>query len=284
MSDLEFDGKVVLVTDVDAGSASGIGRSTADLFAAKGANLILCDLNETGLKQASDDIVSKYGVEVDTVDCHIAVKFSNILQVHSLAGDLTNRSVLEKLIQDGVAKFGRLDVLVNNAGVSSNSCPADDPNCMVIFDKIMAVNIRAAYQLSSIASPYLIASQGNIVNVSSIFATTACKNYSAYCVSKAAISMMTQCLAFELGMKGVRVNEVRPTFTDTPMMAPLVVDEAETEAVWKLLRNFTPLRKTAVPADIAEAIAHLASSGQDMANGLSYSVDAGFNVRGIAFD
>ncbi|KAI1282085.1 3-oxoacyl-[acyl-carrier-protein] reductase FabG [Halotydeus destructor] len=259
MSNREFEGKVVLVT----GSASGIGRSTADLFAAKGANLILCDLNETGLKQASDEIVS---------------------QVYSLAGDLTNRSVLEKLIQDGVAKFGKLDVLVNNAGISNGTCPADDPNSMVTFDRIMAVNIRAAYQLSSIASPYLIASQGNIVNVSSIFATTACKNYSAYCVSKAAISMMTQCLAFELGMKGVRVNEVRPTFTDTPMMAPLVVDEAETEAVWKLLRNFTPLRKTAVPADIAKAIAHLASSGQDMVNGLSYSVDAGFNVRGIAFD
>ncbi|KAI1293052.1 L-xylulose reductase [Halotydeus destructor] len=149
----------------------------------------------------------------------------------------------------------------------------------------MAVNLRAGYELSSIASPYLIASQGNIVNVSSILATTASKGDSAYCISKAAVSMMTQCLAFELGIKGVRVNEVRPTWTDTPMMVPTEGDTTEPEEYCRRFRDHhVPMKKTAMPLDIAKATVHLASSGQHMVNGMSYPVDAGFSTRGVAFD
>ncbi|KAI1293051.1 3-oxoacyl-[acyl-carrier-protein] reductase FabG [Halotydeus destructor] len=264
MSDREFEGETVLIT----GSASGIGRSTADLFAAKGANLILCDLNETGLKRVSDELVSKYGV-----------------QTYIFAGDLTNGDVLEQLVQNGVAKFGKLDVLVNNAGYAGTRSPVDSPDTMDTFDQLMAINVRAVYQLSSIASPYLIASKGNIVNISSIAATTALKDSSAYCISKAAVSTMTQCLAFELGLKGVRVNEVRPTWTDTPMIDQVLpTPEAKAECFQAFCDNFVPMKKTAKPEDIAKAVVHLASRGQHMVNGLSYVVDAGFSIRGIAFD
>ncbi|KAI1293023.1 3-oxoacyl-[acyl-carrier-protein] reductase FabG [Halotydeus destructor] len=263
MSDRDFERKVVLIT----GSASGIGRSTADLFASKGANLILCDLNETGLKETSDQIVAKYGV-----------------QVHVMAADIRNGDVLKQLVQDGVAKFGKLDALVNNAGIIVLNCPIDSPDSLEAFDNIMAINVRAAYQLSSIASPYLIASGGNIVNVSSVLATTAVKGTSAYCVSKAAVSMMTQCLAFELGLKGCKFHN-RPTWTDTPMVENSNGGKKEKEAVLEMVANqFSTLKKTAKPEDIAKAIVHLASSGQDMVNGLSYAVDAGFSIRGVAFD
>ncbi|KAI1293017.1 3-oxoacyl-[acyl-carrier-protein] reductase FabG [Halotydeus destructor] len=264
MADREFEGETVLIT----GSASGIGRSTAELFASKGANLILCDLNETGLKQVSDEIVSKYGV-----------------QTFIMAGDLTNRGVCEQLVQDGVAKLGKLDVLVNCAGLAPTGCPVDSPDAMDSFDKLMAVNVRAVYQLCSVASPYLIASKGNIVNISSMSATTPFRNSSAYCIGKAAVSMMTQCLAFELGLKGVRVNEVRPTWTDTPMMDHVVQNKELKDAVLKrFCDKFVPMKKTAKPEDIAKAIVHLASRGQHMVNGLSYPVDAGFSIRGVAFD
>ncbi|KAI1291031.1 3-oxoacyl-[acyl-carrier-protein] reductase FabG [Halotydeus destructor] len=264
MSAREFDGQVVLIT----GSASGIGRTTADLFAAKGANLILCDLNEAGLTEVSDEIVNKHGV-----------------QTYILAGNLTDGKVLEKLVQDGVAKLGQLDVLVNNAGICGLPVPVDSKDAVEAFDSIIAVNLRAAYQLCVIAAPYLIASKGNIVNVSSIAARTAVKGLSAYCMSKAAMSMMTKCLAFELGMKGVRVNEVRPTWTDTPLLGGAYADEEAKEVSLEQIRNeLVPMKKTAVPLDIARAIVHLAASGQHMVNGMVYTVDAGVSVRGIAFD
>ncbi|KAI1291006.1 3-oxoacyl-[acyl-carrier-protein] reductase FabG [Halotydeus destructor] len=264
MSAREFEGKVVLIT----GSASGIGRTTADLFAAKGANLILCDLNEAGLTEVSDEIVNKHGV-----------------QTYILAGNLTDGNVLGKLVQDGVAKLGQLDVVVNNAGICGLRVPVDSEDSMKAFDSIMAVNLRAAYQLCAIAAPYLILSKGNIVNVSSIAAHTAMKGFSAYCISKAAMSMMTKCLAFELGMQGVRVNEVRPTWTDTPMLDSANADEEAKEAAFEQIRNqFVPMKKTAVPLDIARAVVHLAASEQHMVNGSVYTVDAGFSVRGIAFD
>ncbi|KAI1282086.1 3-oxoacyl-[acyl-carrier-protein] reductase FabG [Halotydeus destructor] len=156
---------------------------------------------------------------------------------------------------------------------------------METFDKVMAVNLRAAYQLSSIASPYLIASQGNIVNVSSVLAGAPSRGNTAYCISKAAMTMMTQSLAFELGMKGVRVNEVRPSWTDTPTLEVAMGGKRAKEASFELFRDrYVPMRRTSVPEDIAKAIVHLASSGQDMVNGLVYSVDAGFSIRGIAFD
>ncbi|KAI1293050.1 2-(R)-hydroxypropyl-CoM dehydrogenase [Halotydeus destructor] len=156
---------------------------------------------------------------------------------------------------------------------------------MDTFDELMAINVRAVYQLSSIATPYLIASKGNIVNVSSVGATIPFLDHSAYSVGKAAVSMMTQCLAFELGLKGVRVNEVRPAWVDTPMVDDCMQSQELKDKCWAIFRDkFVPMKKTSKPEDIAKAIVHLASRGQHMVNGLSYVVDAGFSTRGVAFD
>ena len=145
-----FADKVVIVT----GSSSGIGESTALEFAKQGAKVTLCGRNEEALKRVAEEVKN----------------LSNCEPVQ-IVGDIAEESVQDEIINQTIAKFGQLDVLVNNAGLGNSADAIDNPQLMQAFDTIYAVNVRAPLRLIHLAVPHLEKTKGNVVNISSIGST-----------------------------------------------------------------------------------------------------------------
>lgn len=187
---MSFSGKVVLVT----GAASGIGRETAKQFAKHGATLAITDKDELDLaeKECRDN-----GAE-------------DVLQIHA---DFTNQQQVESVVDKVVAKYDRLDILVNNAadwrlGHLLTSSVED-------FDLLFTVNVKAMFILTQKAIPHLVSSKGNIVNVSSLAGLHPIDGILLYSMTKAAVDQFTKLVAREYAPKGVRVNFVHPSFVRT---------------------------------------------------------------------
>lgn len=163
---MSFQDKVVIVT----GASSGIGAASAILFAKEGANVTMVGRNEAKLSKVQEQCEQASGKKV------LVVK-----------ADITVEEDATRVIEETVAVFGKIDVLVNNAGISntSNFCTKDS---MKVFDLVMNTNVRSTVYLTNLAIPYLTESKGNIVNVSSVAAELALEDRWAYCASKAALN------------------------------------------------------------------------------------------------
>src|SRR6267143_3763451 len=179
-------GKVVMVT----GSTSGIGHAVAVRFAAAGARVVALGRDQSALSEVKSEI-ERAGADALT-----------------LATDVTNETDLRKALDQAIDRFAGLDVLVNAAGHISTGTIED--TSLAAWDAMMNVNLRAVFHLMQMATPYLIKSQGNIVNISSVTGLRSFPGVLAYCVSKAALDQLTRCAALELASKNVRVNAVNP--------------------------------------------------------------------------
>lgn len=173
---MSFEGKVILVS----GAASGIGATTAKHFAQLGGHLIIVDCNGERLNGVAEEIIS--------AGCHDPLV---------ICADITKNP--EHIITNTIKKFGKLDILINNAGIIAKNGLVDLD--IDEFDRIMNVNVRSAVVLTQLAIPYLEATKGNVVNVSSITGLRACSQLLAYSMSKAALNQFTKCAAVELGPK-----------------------------------------------------------------------------------
>lgn len=180
---MDFENKVVLIT----GASSGIGEATSKYFANLGASLVL-----TGRKSEQLERVGN--------EC----KGNPLL----LIADVTKVEDNQRVIDETIAKYGKLDVLVNNAGILANG--SIENTSLQQYDEIMNTNVRAVYHLTMLAVPHLIKSKGNIVNVSSVAGNRSFPGILAYGMSKSAIDQFTRCTALELAPKQVRVNAVNP--------------------------------------------------------------------------
>lgn len=186
MKDLE--NKVAIIT----GASSGIGRSTAILFAKMGAKVVLLGRNIDKLNETIKQCLNH-----TTED--------NLLLV---VGDVTNENVRQTLVNECLEKFNKIDILVNNAGSSK---PGNFQNLnMNDYDFTMNVNVKSVISLTQKCLPEIIKSKGSIVNVSSVASTVSVPNLLSYCMSKAALDQFTKCLALEVAAKQVRVNSVNP--------------------------------------------------------------------------
>lgn len=183
IENMDFENKVVLIT----GASSGIGEATSKYFANLGASLVL-----TGRKSEQLERVGN--------EC----KGNPLL----LIADVTKVEDNQRVIDETIAKYGKLDVLVNNAGILANG--SIENTSLQQYDEIMNTNVRAVYHLTMLAVPHLIKSKGNIVNVSSVAGNRSFPGILAYGMSKAAIDQFTRCTALELAPKQVRVNAVNP--------------------------------------------------------------------------
>lgn len=197
-------------------------------------------------------------------------------------GDVSNVDSNKLLIQLTIKTFGKLDVLVNNAGIGAK----DDiftPNLLDNFDRIFAVNVRGLISLTQEAVNHLVQSQGNIVNVSSAAAFLSTDGMLSYTMSKAAVTRFTRSLAAELGPKGVRVNEVNPAFTKTNIFGSCFQWSKEIEeSVYESACKVMPVGKVCEPEDIANSIAFLASNEKAAkVTGHSFMVDGGLVHRQI---
>ncbi|XP_052744285.1 3-oxoacyl-[acyl-carrier-protein] reductase FabG-like [Bicyclus anynana] len=249
---MDFNDKVVLIT----GASSGMGAATAIHFSKLSASLALVGRKENNLKR-----IALY--------CEKAKGIKPL----SIVADVTDDTALERIVQETIDYFGKIDVLINNAGmIAMGGLKTSDVDT---YDKIMAVNMRAVFQLTKLFTPHLIESKGCIVNVSSILGskvTTQCLSYS---LSKAALDQFTKCVALELAADGVRVNSVNPSYVKTNLLKDIGLTEDQLELYTQNFVSKTPLKRLVEGDEVASLISFLASDRAKSITGTCNAIDAG---------
>ena len=243
--------KVAVVT----GGANGIGRATAHAFIREGFNVGVIDADRT----AVDDL--RHELPDSVLLCRY--------------GDIGYRDDIPPFVAAVFERFGRLDVLVNNAGV--RVAGSVDGTDLRDFEHLFAVNCRGMFLMTQAATPYLRKSGGAIINVSSSAGVGLDADAPIYSASKAWINKLTECLALQLGPRAVRVNAVCPGSVRTDFLrSAFNYDEEAMEDS----RLANPMRRIASPEEIAEAIVWLASDNARFVNGSIFSIDGGERLAG----
>jgi meso-butanediol dehydrogenase/(S,S)-butanediol dehydrogenase/diacetyl reductase len=243
-----FEGKVVIVT----GGGSGIGAATARRFAREGASVALVDRDQE---------------KVNAVRASLGGG-----QSLSHSADVSNEVEVRAMVETVITRFGRIDVLVNNAGIATTGpllqlTTAD-------WHRVMETDLDGVFFCTRAALPELLKSKGCVVNTSSVSGTGGDWNMAAYNAAKGAITNLTRSLAMELGEHGVRVNAVNPTFTATGMTEDMLEDQ---ELIGKFLERI-PLGRIGQPEDVADVIAFLASEDARFVTGVNLPVDGGLSA------
>lgn len=251
---MKFNGKVVIIT----GGSSGIGADAARHLAELGASVAIVGRNAERLNAVVEEI-----------------KITGSREVLPIVADVTNDC--QRIIDETIKKFGKIDVLVNNAGILSYGLIADAG--IEAFDKIHNTNVRSVILLSQVAIPHLEKTKGNIVNVSSVAGIRPLFNMSAYCASKAAVDMITKCMALELGSKRIRVNSINPGLIKTPIFEAAGIPEEKIPDHYEANLKMYPIGRVGEVADTSAAIAYLASDEASFITGVSLRVDGGKCVQ-----
>jgi NAD(P)-dependent dehydrogenase (short-subunit alcohol dehydrogenase family) len=244
-----FEGRGAIVT----GAASGIGRATAERLAAEGARVALLDVQEGALREV-EGAIGAAGSEALAIPC-----------------DVSSEHEVQAAVKDAIARFGRLHVLCNLAGIlrfqHTHEASLDD------WNRILAVNLTGTFLTCREAIPHMVAQKGgSIVNMSSTAAIQAHPWTAAYTASKGGVLALTYELAIEYGRQGVRVNAVCAGAVKTPIHQAFAVPPG---ADAKLIHRILPFDGFGEPADAASAIAYLASDEARHVNGTMLRVDGG---------
>lgn len=244
-------GKVAVVT----GAASGIGQATAELFAIKGAAVVVVDINPAGAS-----VVKRISLGGGTA--------------RFVTADLTRRIDCGVVVETAREAYGGVDILVNNAGVTRRATILETSEAD--WDRIMEVNVKAVYLLSRAIIPLMVeGGGGSIVNTASGWGLAAGPQAAAYCASKGAVVQLTKGMAIDHAADGVRVNCVCPGDVDTPML------ESEAEALDVARADFLteaanrPMQRVGFAQEIAAAIMYLAGSDSAYVTGASLVIDGG---------
>lgn len=242
---MRLQDKVAIVT----GAARGIGFETAKRFAEEGATVVICDLNEDGVKEAADAIIEAGG------------------KAMGIAVNVTDQVQVEQAIEKTLAAYGKLDCLVNNAGITADNTlmkMSEDE-----WDRVINVNLKGVYNFGQAAAKAMAETGGVILNTSSVVGIYGNFGQTNYAAAKWGVIGMTKTWAKELGKKGIRVNAVAPGFILTPMT------EKMPEKVLDMMKGKSPLRDLGRPSDIANAFLFLASDEARFVTGTVLSVDGG---------
>jgi NAD(P)-dependent dehydrogenase (short-subunit alcohol dehydrogenase family) len=243
--------KVAIIT----GGTSGIGRAAALGFARQGAKVIITGRRAGPLKEATGDHPNIAGFTADV----------------SLPADAA------RTINETLDTWGRVDILVNNAGAGA-ILPMADATAEKIAS-IFAVNVLGPSLLSAAALPYLAASKGSIVNVSSTFGHKPIAGLSHYAASKAALDQLTRCWALELAPRGVRVNAIAAGPTETGALTGMMsLSPEQAEAVKERERERIPLKRRGNPEEVARWIVALADPAAEWVTGQVITVDGGLGI------
>ena len=251
-----IEDRVAIVT----GAASGMGRATAHLFADERARVVVADLDRERVDVVVDEIASVHGDGV----------------VLGIVCDVADHAQLRSLVDDTVAWAGRIDIVVNNAGVSLvNSMFQDEAEFEDNWACTLNINLTAHARLIRLAVPHLIESgSGRIVNIASTESIVATAGLAAYAASKAGVTGLTRALAVELGRHGVTVNCICPGPIDTAMTAAIPSEAKDTYA-----RRRVPVRRYGDPEEVAHMTLNLCLPSSSFVNGAIIPVDGGMTIR-----
>lgn len=247
--------KVVLVT----GGTQGIGRGIAVRLAREGADVIIAGRKQDDKAKESAELVRAEGQ-----------------RVHVIMGDISNVDVCRRLVRESIEHMGRLDIVINNAGVEKSAPFLDITE--EHYDRTMNVNLRGAFFISQTFAQYIKEQHeqntprgGKIINISSVHEELPFPNFTAYCASKGGMKTMMRNLAIELAPLGITVNNIAPGAIETPINSKLL----NSPDLLKALLNNIPLRRMGKPEDVAGVAAFLASEDADYVTGSTYYVDGG---------
>jgi len=247
-----LSGKVALIT----GAASGIGRATAVLFAREGAAVAIADLNEEAGEAVAQDIVRDGGRAI----------FSRT--------DVTRASDCQSLVRRTVGEFGRIDILLNNAGIIRRASVLELSE--QDWDRVMAVNVKSIFLLSRLVIPIMInAGGGSIINMASGWGLVGGPRAVVYCASKGAVVLLTKAMAIDHGRQKIQVNCLCPGDTDTNMLRNEARQLGEPEDRFLADSARRPLGRVGTPAEIAQAALYLASDASSFVTGTALVVDGG---------
>lgn len=242
--------KKVLIT----GAAKGIGKSIATVFAELEADLILADVDQSPLKATTDQIRKKGH------------------RVCPIVADITSLKDIENLVKKSLQALGRIDVLINNAGVVFLNLA--EKLTEEEWDKTLAVNLKGLYFLSQTVGKHMIEKKsGKIINIASQAGIVALKEHIAYCASKAGVIAITKVLALEWGEYNINVNAIAPTVIMTSMGRKVWSGEKGKKMLEKI-----PLKRFGKPEDVAFTAAFLASDISNMITGTTILVDGGYTI------
>jgi meso-butanediol dehydrogenase/(S,S)-butanediol dehydrogenase/diacetyl reductase len=265
-----LEGKVAIVT----GAARGIGRGIAEALADAGASVVLSDIAAGGQGAGELSYELSSGAQLETAAREIAARGRG--KTLAVACDVTNAAQVEALVSRTRDAFGRVDLVVNNAGVVHFARLEEIDEAR--WDFVYAVNVKGPYLVSRAALSELAKTQGSIVNIASVAGKRGYATGSLYCSSKFAVVGFTQSLAQELGPRGIRVNAVCPGILATHMWTHHLASEARggQAAYAAAVKQMIPLGREQTPADIAGAVIYLATSPN--VTGISLNVAGGMEM------
>jgi len=243
------------------GGASGIGWGISQKFAQLGYSVVIADLDEAAAAARIGELSG---------DSHTAARVN-----------VASEDDVVSLVREVARKYGRIDVLVNNAGIGEQ--PGSTVEQTVDgFDRVLSIHLRGTFMMSrEVARVMLGAGGGAIVNLSSIAGLGGIPGRNAYGAAKAGISSMTRSMAVEWGRSGIRVNAVAPGYVMTEIVRTLVADGRLNTAG---IEKRTPMGRFAESSEIADAVAYLASSSATYITGVTLSVDGGWAAHGGPVD
>ncbi len=246
----ELEGKVAIVT----GGSYSLGRAFSDGLAKEGANIVVADIRDG--EEAAREIAEQ-----------------NNVATHFRKTDVSDEAAVKALIDEVMAKFGKVDILLNNAAIFAELDRGPYHETTVdVFDKIMAVNIRGSFLMIKHTVPHMIAAKsGKIINVGSGTAYKGSPGIGAYVTSKAAILGMTRTFARELGPYNINVNTLVPGFTESPSVHdnPHHLEGSERTV------NSRAFKRAQQPHDLVGGVVFLASPASDFMTGQSLAIDGG---------
>jgi len=247
---MNLEGKVALVT----GAAQGLGRACALAMAEEGASVVLADIQKDANEKSAADIAKATGRPAVAIEA-----------------DVSDPAQAQALVDKALAKFERIDVLVNNAGILATGDILT--LSLADFDRVQAINLRGAFMMGQAVARAMVARKtaGTIVNMSSINAVIATGTQLAYAVSKGGINMLTKTMAMGLAHHGIRVNAIGPGTIETALIGPVMKDEAAR----RMLLSRTPMRRLGQPSEVARVAVFLACEDSSYITGHTIYPDGG---------
>jgi NAD(P)-dependent dehydrogenase (short-subunit alcohol dehydrogenase family) len=248
-----LDGKVALIT----GGGTGIGAACARMFAQEGAAVVITGRRKDVLETAVRDIAKAKG------------------RALAVAGSVTDEAHAQSAVAQAMRTFGRLDVLVNNAGALAFGKLLHETD-EATWNDMLATNLTGAYRMIRAAVPEMIkAGGGSIVNVSSVVSLVGIPMLAAYSASKGGLDALTRCVAMDYAQQNIRCNSVCPGLVDTPMAAGLINDK---DALAQLMTAY-PLGRPGTSEEVAKLILYLASDESAWMTGSVIPIDGGMTAR-----